>query len=59
MPLKRKEVEIEIAKIDKEIRALKWALKNDILTAKKRQDKIDKIKELKKTWEDLTKTIDG
>ena len=59
MPSKRKEVENEIAKINKEIGALKWALKNDVLTAKKRQDKIDKIKELKKTRKDLTKTIDG
>ena len=33
--------------------------KNDVLTAKKRQDKIDKIKELKKTRKDLTKTIDS
>ena len=59
MTSKRKEVESEIAKINKEIENLKWAIKNHVLTAKKRQEKIDRIKELKKIRKDLMKTIEG
>ena len=59
MPSKRKDVEREISKINKEISDLKWALKNEVLTAKKRQEKKDKISELKKVRKELTKTIDG
>ena len=59
MPPKRKDVEKEIAKINKEISDLKWSLKNDVLSAKKRQDKKEKISELKKVRKDLTKMIEG
>ena len=44
-----KEVEKEISKINKEIANLKWSLKNEVLTQEKRAQKIQKIKDLKKT----------
>ena len=48
MPL-REEVEKEISKINKEIANLKWSLKNEVLTQVKWAEKIQKIKDLKKT----------
>ena len=58
MPL-RKEVEKEISKINKEIANLKWSLKNEVLTQVKRAEKIQKIKDLKKTHTELTQQIEG
>ena len=58
MPL-RKEVEKEISKINKEIANLKWSLKNKVLTQVKRAEKIQKIKDLKKTRMELTQQIEG
>ena len=58
MPL-RKEVEKEISKINKEIANLKWSLKNEVLTQEKRAQKIQKIKDLKKTCPELTQQIEG
>ena len=58
MPL-RKEVEKEISKINKEIANLKWSLKNEVLTQEKRAQKIQKIKDLKKTCMELTQQIEG
>ena len=58
MPL-RKEVEKEISKINKEIANLKWSLKNEVLTQTKRAQKIQKIKDLKKTRTELTQQIEG
>ena len=58
MPL-RKEVEKEISKINKEIANLKWSLKNEVLTQVKRAEKIQKIKDLKKTRTELTQQIEG
>ena len=58
MPL-RKEVEKEISKINKEIANLKWSLKNEVLTQVKRAEKIQKIKDLKKTCMELTQQIEG
>ena len=58
MPL-RKEVEKEISKINKEIANLKWSLKNEVLTQEKRAQKIQKIKDLKKTCTELTQQIEG
>ena len=55
----RKEVEKEISKINKEIANLKWSLKNDVLTQVKRAEKIQKIKDLKKTRTELTQQIEG
>ena len=50
----RKEVEKEISKINK-----KWPLKNEVLTQEKRAQKIQKIKDLKKTRKELTQQIEG
>ena len=58
MPL-RKEVEKEISKFNKEIANLKWSLKNEVLTQTKRAQKIQKIKDLKKTRMELTQQIEG
>ena len=58
MPL-RKEVEKEISKINKEIANLKWSLKNEVLTQEKQAEKIQKIKDLKKTRTELTQQIEG
>ena len=58
MPL-RKEVEKEISKINKEIANLKWSLKNEVLTQEKRAQKIQKIKDLKKTCMELTQADRG
>ena len=55
----RKEVEKEISKINKEIANLKWSLKNQVLTQVKRAEKVQKIKDLKKTQTELTKQIEG
>ena len=55
----RKEVEKEISKINKEIANLKWSLKNEVLTQEKRAQKIQKIKDLKKTHTELTRQIEG
>ena len=55
----RKEVEKEISKINKEIANLKWSLKNEVLTQAKRAQKIQKIKDLKKTRTELTQQIEG
>ena len=55
----RKEVEKEISKINKEIANLKWSLKNEVLTQVKRAEKIQKIKDLKKTRTELTQQIEG
>ena len=55
----RKEVEKEISKINKEIANLKWSLKNKVLTQVKRAEKIQKIKDLKKTRTELTQQIEG
>ena len=55
----RKEVEKEISKINKEIAYLKWSLKNEVLTQVKRAEKIEKIKDLKKTSTELTQQIEG
>ena len=55
----RKEVEKEISKINKEIANLKWSLKNKVLTQEKRGQKIQKIKDLKKTRTELTQQIEG
>ena len=55
----RKEVEKEISKINKEIANLKWSLQNEILTEVKRAEKIQKIKDLKKTCMELTQQIEG
>ena len=55
----RKEVEKEISKINKEIANLKWSLKNEVLTQVKRAEKIQKIKDLKKTCMELTQQIEG
>ena len=58
MMLLRKEVEKEISKINKEIANLKWSLKNEVLTQEKRAQKIQKIKDLKKTRKELTQQIE-
>ena len=58
MPL-RKEVDKEISKINKEIANLKWSLKNEVLTQVKWAEKIQKIKDLKKTRTELTQQIEG
>ena len=58
MPL-RKEVEKEISKINKEIANLKWSRENKVLTQVKRAEKIQKIKDLKKTRTELTQQIEG
>ena len=55
----RKEVEREISKINKEIANLKWSLKNEVLTQEKWAQKIQKIKDLKKTRTELTQQIEG
>ena len=55
----RKEVEKEISKINKEIAHLKWSLKNEVLTQVKLAEKIQKIKDLKKTCTELTQQIEG
>ena len=55
----RKEVEKEISKINKEIANLKWSLKNEVLTQEKQAQKIQKIKDLKKTHTELTWQIEG
>ena len=55
----RKEFEKEISKINKEIANLKWSLKNEVLTQVKRDEKIQKIKDLKKTRMELTQQIGG
>ena len=55
----RKEVEKEISKINKEIGNLKWSLKNKVLAQAKRAEKIQKIKDLKKTCTELTQQIEG
>ena len=55
----RKEVEKEISKINKEIANLKWSLKNEVLTQTKWAQKIQKIKDLKKTRMELTQQIEG
>ena len=55
----RKEVEKEISKINKEIANLKWSLKNEVLTQEKRAQKIQKIKDLKKTRTELTQQREG
>ena len=55
----RKEVEKEISKINKEIANLKWSLKNEVLTQEKQAQKIQKIKDLKKTCTELTQQIEG
>ena len=55
----RKEVEKEISKTNKEIANLKWFLKNEILTQEKQAEKIQKIKDLKKTCTELTQQIEG
>ena len=55
----RKEVEKEISKINKEIANLKWSLKNEVLTQEKQAQKIQKIKDLKKTHTKLTQQIEG
>ena len=38
---------------------LKWSLKNKVLTQEKRAQKIQKIKDLKKTRKELTQQIEG
>ena len=38
---------------------MKWSLKNEILTQEKRAQKIQKIKDLKKTHTELTQQIEG
>ena len=55
----RKEVEREVAKINKEIAALKWSLKNDVLTPHQRDVKINKIKDLRKTRKELIDSVEG
>ena len=55
----RKEIEKEISKINKEIANLKWSLKNKVLTQVKWAEKIQKIKDLKKTRMELTQQIEG
>ena len=55
----RKEVEKEINKINKGIANLKWSLKNEVLTQEKRAQKIQKIKDLKKTCTESTQQIEG
>ena len=52
-------MEKEIAKINKEIAALKWALKNEVLTPRQRQVKINKIQALKQTRKDLANSVEG
>ena len=59
MPPSCKDVEKEIAKINKEIAALKWSLKNDVLTPRQRDVKSNKIKALKATRKELTKQVEG
>ena len=55
----RKEVDKEISKINKKIANLKWSLKNEVLTQAKQAQKIQKIKDLKKTHTELTQQIEG
>ena len=55
----RKEIEKEIAKINKEIDHIKWQLKNEVLTARQRDSKLEKLRRLKATRKDLTKQVEG
>ena len=55
----RKDIEKEIAKINKEIDQIKWQLKNEVLTPRQRDSKLEKLQRLKTTRKDLTKQVEG
>ena len=55
----RKEIETEIRKINKEIADLKWQIKNEVLTARQKAVKLNKIKALKATRKELTNQVEG
>ena len=55
----RKEIETEIRKINKEIADLKWQIKNEVLTARQKAVKLNKIKVLKATRKELTNQVEG
>ena len=54
-----KDIEKEIAKINKEINKIKWQLKNEVLTRRQRDSKLEKLRHLKTTRKDLTKQVEG
>ena len=54
-----KDIEKEIVTINKEIDHIKWQLKNEVLTPRQRDSKLEKLRRLKATRKDLTKQVEG